>query len=1156
MRVRREVRRGVCWSGVLAWLCFGASAVWAQPARITEPLDLSNTKILKGNTNPRAARAEDQGPLDPSQPVSGMTLVFKPSAAQVSNLQQFLEEQRDPTSPNYHQWLTAGQFGDRFGMNPEDLEKVASWLRTEGFRIDYTAQGRTWIMFSGTAGQVETAFHTELHHYSEGGRTHFANASAPSIPAAFAPVVLLVRGLDDFRAQPRVRNVMSVGEYTAGGGTHALVPGDLATIYDINPLYQNGINGTGQKIAVVGQTDIYMSDIEHFRSEFGLPTNNPQLVLVPGSQDPGVSADDLIESSLDLEYAGGIGRNATVLFVYSTDVWDSIQYAVDDNLAPVISTSYGYCEQGISDDPASTAAYMQQLAQQANSSGITWLAASGDSGAADCDSTTEQVATQGLAVDLPASVPEVTGVGGTEFAEAGGDYWSSSNGSNGSSALSYIPETAWNDTAALGSLLATGGGMSQFFSKPAWQAGPGVPNDGARDVPDIALAAAVAHDPYMIYVQGQTWYVGGTSAPTPVFSGVLSLLNQYVVANGIQSQPGLGNINPTLYGLAQGSSAIFHDITTGSNIVPCASGSLNCSGGELGYDAGAGYDRTTGLGSVDVYRLVTLWNGGASAAVATQTSVSASATSIGANGSTVLTATVQAASGSAAPTGTVSFALGGKALGTAALSVSGNVATASLTVEGSQLSAGANSIAATYEGTASFQSSSGSISITVGITVTPVSVTPNSGSGLSQTFSFTFSDTAGASDILGGQIVINSTLSGANACYMGLQRVSGSNFYVYLANNSAAFTSSRLIGSAGTLQNSQCSLNAGASSVSLSGDILTVNLALSFTASFAGSKNIYAYIQDATVGSGWVTEGAWTVPGSSGPTPVSVTPSGGSGAAQTFSFTYSDPAGASDIAGGQIVINSTLNGVNACYLGLQGVGGGTFYVYLANNSGSFTSSRLIGGAGTLQNSQCSLNAGASSVSLSGNTLTVNLALTFTASFAGTQNIYAYGQNATVGSSWVTEGTWTVPGSSGPTPVSVTPSNGSGSAQIFSFTYSDPAGASDIAGGQIVINSTLTGLNACYLGLQRAGNGNFYVYLANNNAAFTSSQPLGSTGTMQNSQCSLNVGESSVLLSGDTLTVNLALSFTASFAGTQNIFVYIQNASVGSGWMNEGAWTVP
>jgi len=244
--------------------------------------------------------------------------------------------------------------------------------------------------------------------------------------------------------------------------------------------------------------------------------------------------------------------------------------------------------------------------QRANAEGITWVASSGDSGAADCelDSGSEITATTGLAVNLPASLPEVTGVGGTEFAD--GNYFSSTLGPNLGTALSYIPETGWNDSSLLPTGFASsGGGVSILFGKPYWQNGPGVPGDGQRDVPDVALTASPFQDPYLIVNARAPMPVGGTSAAAPTFAGILVLLNHYLTSAG--AQPSLGNINANLYALAQAVPGVFHDITTGNNIIPCQNGTPNCSSGSFGYTAGPGYDQVTGLGSIDAYNLVTNW---------------------------------------------------------------------------------------------------------------------------------------------------------------------------------------------------------------------------------------------------------------------------------------------------------------------------------------------------------------------------------------------------------------------------------------------------------------------------------------------------------------------------------------------------------------------
>ena len=321
--------------------------------------------------------------------------------------------------------------------------------------------------------------------------------------------------------------------------------------------------------------------------------------------DPGFNSDALGEADLDLEWAGAVARNASFIYVYSADANVAAVYAIDQHLAPVISESFGLCEANVA---VSMASAYQAEAQKANSMGITWVVSSGDQGAAACDYGAN-VATLGLATNFPASIPEVTAVGGTEFNESSGYYWSSNSGNYGVSALSYIPETAWNDTAYGGGLSATGGGVSILFPKPAWQTGAGVPEDNARDLPDIAMDSSNDHDPYNVLTYGQWELIGGASTATPVFAGVLALLNHYLTSTGVMAQPGVGNINTVLYGLAQSNPNVFHDVILGNNIVPCQAGTPACANGQFGYNAGPGYDLVTGLGSVDAYNLITNWTG-------------------------------------------------------------------------------------------------------------------------------------------------------------------------------------------------------------------------------------------------------------------------------------------------------------------------------------------------------------------------------------------------------------------------------------------------------------------------------------------------------------------------------------------------------------------
>jgi uncharacterized protein (TIGR03437 family) len=720
---------------LVALTCLALSAAvpaLSQQERITAPIDNGRRVTLAGQRH-RSARPElDEGSADPSFRVAGITIHFKPSAAQSAELEKLLAEQQDQASPNYHRWLTPEEYADRFGLAQADMDKVASWLRAQGLSVDYSPRGRNWMVCSGSAAQVRDAFGAEIHRYRVGGQLHYANASDPTVPAALAPVVGIIRGLDDFRLQPRSHILPTpLPLLTTTSGVHAVTPGDLAVIYDINPLYAKGINGTGQTLVIVGQTNITMSDIESFRRQFGLVANDPKLVLVPGYPDPGVLQNDLGEALLDLEYSGGIAPNATIQFVYAPNVLESVVYAIDQNLAPVMSMSYGSCEAEVSSGSSTSAAF-RSAAQQANAQGMTWIAASGDSGAADCELQGQTSAgTHGPSVDMPASVPEVTAVGGAEFNEGSRTYWSNTSSSTGTSAQSYIPEMAWNDTAADGALASGGGGASIFYPKPAWQTGPGVPNDGARDVPDVAITASWDHDPYAMMIQGSLVPNGGTSAAAPVFAGILTLVNHYLVANGLQAKPGLGNINPTLYLLAGNSTTAnaFHDIQVGSNIVPCAAGSTGCTSGRYGFSAGTGYDQATGLGSVDAYNLATLWkgsgSGGGPTTISTTTTVTVNPSSITVNVATVLTAMVRAVSGTTSPSGSVSFNVGKTAIGTVNLSGSGGSATASITVYGSQLAIGSNAITAAYSGSTTFLPSSASGAVTVTVPTTAAAVIPS-----------------------------------------------------------------------------------------------------------------------------------------------------------------------------------------------------------------------------------------------------------------------------------------------------------------------------------------------------------------------------------------------------------------------------------------------
>jgi uncharacterized protein (TIGR03437 family) len=650
---------------------------------------------------------QDLGSADAALTLTG-TIGIAPSAAQQAELDALLTRQQDPASSDYHRWLTPEAFGTRFGAAQSDIDKITGWLAAQGITVLDVAPSRNAIRYRAPVRAAESAFRTSIHRYRVNGEEHFANATEPSLPAAIAPLIANIGGLHDFRMRPMARVQPA---YTSGSGNHYLAPSDLATVYNLKPLYAAGYDGTGQKIAIVGQTQIDLADNQGFRAAYGLPAADPQVMLVPNLHDPGVSSSDLDEANLDIEWSGAAAPRATILYVYSANVEDAATYAVTSNLAPIMSMSYGLCEQ---DTRSVGLTVMRSVAQQAVAQGMTWVTASGDNGAADCfgDGGRNDTA---LAVDAPGSIPEVTSVGGTVLTEGAGTFWNAANDTALASALSWIPESVWNDSAIGGRPSSGGGGASVFFSKPDWQTGLGVPADGARDVPDVSFASSPQHDGYLFYSGSRKpGVVGGTSAASPVFAGILAIVNHYQTSTGIQKTPGLGNVNPRLYAMAQSAPGAFHDVTAGNNIVtPCGSQTRNCGATPVGYNAGPGYDLASGLGSIDAFNFVTLFPTTA-AAGKTPVTISASASASQLTALDSVTFNVSVSGGAAGtPAGFVSFGLGGVALGSAALAGSAGTAAATFTISAANLAAGAVSVTAAYSGDAVFASGTAAISLTL-----------------------------------------------------------------------------------------------------------------------------------------------------------------------------------------------------------------------------------------------------------------------------------------------------------------------------------------------------------------------------------------------------------------------------------------------------------
>jgi len=624
------------------------------PNRITQAPDNSSRITLKGGVHPLARAEFSRGAVADSLPMDRILLLLRRSDEQEVSLQSLLEAQQDKSSPNYHQWLTPEMFGKQFGPSDADIQSVTDWLAREGFHGIHLGPGRSVIEFSGTADQVRQAFSTQMQNYAVNGAMYIANSSDPQIPAALAPVISGIVSLHNF---PRKSHSKLLGDVRRNPNTgkleplftfpfpgngqnfYGVAPGDFATIYNSKALVGGGNDGTGQTIAIVGETQIDPSDVSDFRAMFGLANNFSAANVILNGMDPGITSEgEETESDLDVQWSGAVAPGATVKFVVSAStpasagIDLSALYIIEHNLADVMSESYGDCE---ADLGSAGNAFYNSLWEQAAAQGITVVVSSGDGGAAGCDDfNSVETASQGIAVSGIAGTPYNVSVGGTDFNQTNTwvNYWNSTNDSStGTSAKGYIPEIPWSETCAqLGltgcgstapngslNIIAGSGGPSKVYAKPKWQMGVnGVPNDNHRDQPDISLFASPGFtgSAYVICQKDVTgvsscdlsspFYsfhtVGGTSASAPAFAGVMAIVNQYAAAHGGSSRQ--GNPNPVLYALAKKSGAsctssttegvgcMFNDVAGGStylatrygksvgtNSVPCKGGTPNCS---------------------------------------------------------------------------------------------------------------------------------------------------------------------------------------------------------------------------------------------------------------------------------------------------------------------------------------------------------------------------------------------------------------------------------------------------------------------------------------------------------------------------------------------------------------------------------------------------
>jgi subtilase family serine protease len=531
-----------------------AAAIESSPrSRIVAKVDDSVRVTLAGNTRPEATAAQDLGEVVDSTPMEHMQLLLKRSESQQNELDAYTASLNDKGSPNYHHWLTAEQFGARYGVGAEDVATVTEWLKSHGLTVNSVYTNRMVIDFSGSAAQVRDAFDTEIHSYEVNGEKHIANSRDPKVPAALTPVVSGVVSLNDFHPHP-LRKPRTDYTFTSGGASYyAVTPADLATIYHLTPLFTAGYTGKGQTIVVIEDTNVYSTgDWTTFRKTFGLSgyTSGTFTQVHPAPKsgtnncgNPGVVAGNDGEAILDAEYASAAAPNAAIELASCSDTSTTfggliaLQNLLNASATPpaLVSISYGECE--TFNGATSNAAYNTTY-QQAATEGVSVFVSSGDEGAASCDANQSQAA-YGITVSGFTSTPYNVSVGGTDFgdtyAHTNSTYWNSTNTSAYGSAKSYINEIPWNDscastliTLASGSKVpyGTGGfcnsatgeayylttgsgsggpskcatgtpstagvvsGTCKGYAKPSWQSLVGVPADGVRDIPDVSLFAA------------------------------------------------------------------------------------------------------------------------------------------------------------------------------------------------------------------------------------------------------------------------------------------------------------------------------------------------------------------------------------------------------------------------------------------------------------------------------------------------------------------------------------------------------------------------------------------------------------------------------------------------------------------------------------------
>lgn len=557
---------------------------------ITQNVDERSLVKLAGNTRPEMNALNDRGPVSGDLQLNHMYLLLNRSPEQEQAAENLVNQLHDEKSPMYHQWLTSDQVAERFGPSEEDVTAVSDWLEFHGFTVHGVYRSNGVIDFSGPASAIREAFHTEIHNLMVNGKPHIANASDPSIPAALAPAVHGVVSMNDFRPH---KNVLPRRTFTTSTGELALVPGDLATIYNINPLYARGVSGQGQTVVVLEDTDLfnYPGDWLTFRKTFGLAQKQfaqaslTQIHPQPSKSafnggtcaDPGINGDD-DEAAVDVEWASAAAPSAAIVLASCADTdanfggYIAMQNLLTNGHRPpaIISISYGESESFLG---SSFNAYINQLYQLAVFEGVSVFVSSGDAGADTSDQFAE-AAEGGINTSGFATTPNNVAVGGTDFGDtflnANSSYWSATNGPFFNSALSYIPEIPWNDSCA-SQLITLALGFTQSYG------------------PSGSCNSAVGEE-FFLGVVGGSGGPSGCAYGTPTISGVVGgncrgyrkpLFQSFVYGNpadGVRDVPDVS--------LFAGNGVWGHyyvicysDTTPGSFGTPCVGDPTNWAGG-------------------------------------------------------------------------------------------------------------------------------------------------------------------------------------------------------------------------------------------------------------------------------------------------------------------------------------------------------------------------------------------------------------------------------------------------------------------------------------------------------------------------------------------------------------------------------------------------